>query len=72
MTMSEKDKQFHLKAGRRAGEARTCGKKVDYKNEDTAEKSAIKMSAVYKRDMEHYPCCFCHGWHIGGRFKRDE
>lgn len=72
MTMSDKEREFHLKAGWRAGKDRTCGKKVDYKTEESAAKAAVKMSEKYERDLEHYPCCFCEGWHIGGRFNRDD
>lgn len=69
--MKLKDIEFHLKAGWRAGEARTCGKKVDYKYEESAVRAATKMSEKYDRDMEAYPCCFCEGWHIGGTFNRE-
>lgn len=69
-TMDAETYKFHIESGRRAGKDRTCGKKVDWKSEERATQTAEKMSLKYDRDMEAYPCAFCNGWHIGGKFDR--
>lgn len=68
--MTPEDIQFHLEAGRQAGQASTCGKKINYQGEASATKAAERMSIKYERPMEAYPCYWCHGWHIGGKFER--
>ena len=58
---------WHLEVGRVSGQERTCGKKVDYKSEETAVKVADKLNARGDRRnlLEAYPCYWCSGWHIG-------
>jgi hypothetical protein len=63
--MNEKTKQMHLAAGRAYGEEATCGRKIDYKSEESADKAAAAMSAKGDKVLEAYPCCWCKGWHIG-------
>lgn len=63
MTMPELE--MHLRAGKHYGEAATCGEKVDYKSEESAEKAASNLSNKYGRSLEGYPCYWCSGWHIG-------
>jgi hypothetical protein len=70
--MDEKLITMHLLAGKTYGEEATCGTKVDYKSEGTAEKSAIKLTQKYQREMEHYPCFFCKGWHVGRKLTSEE
>lgn len=67
--MTPKEFRFHIAAGRRAGILRTCGSKVDHKNEERAVEAAIRMGAKYKIELTAYPCVFCDGWHIGRKFK---
>ena len=61
--------ELHLNAGEKAGEERTCGKKVKYNSEETAVKSADSMNKkpTTRRELEAYPCYFCKNWHIGGK-----
>lgn len=67
---------MHLRAGEFYGAENTCnsnGKpKMRYATEDVALRSSAAMSAKYNKDMEHYPCVFCHEWHIGRRMTEDE
>lgn len=58
---------LHLLAGKRVGEAKTCGKKVKYPNEEAGIKAAASHNKWEKRhhDVEPYPCAFCCQWHIG-------
>lgn len=63
---------LHIKAGLACGESHTCGKKIDYKSEEVAIKSAEKMSIKYEKEMEAYPCAFCNGWHIGRKMPIEE
>jgi len=63
---------MHIAAGLHYGIDATCGNKVDYKSEATAEKSADKLSIKYSRDMEGYPCAFCEGWHVGRKLTEEE
>lgn len=63
---------LHMQAGRYFGVAATCGKKVDYKTEQTAIKSAARQSVQYEKELEAYPCFFCNGWHIGRKLTEAE
>lgn len=58
---------LHLYAGYRAGEDRTCGKKVRY-SEESAIRSAEAMNKkpTTRHEVEAYPCPFCNHWHLGG------
>ena len=64
--MEESLIQQHLSIGKECGQERTCGKKIDYKSEATATKSADQMNKKNNNKvLEPYPCYFCKGWHIG-------
>jgi hypothetical protein len=67
-------RELHLNAGRKAGEERTCGKKVRYPSEESAERAAVEMNAkpTTKKPLEAYPCPFCVQWHIGRAMTIDE
>ena len=59
---------------RKAGEERTCGKKVRYPAEESAQRAAIEMNKkpTTKKPLEAYPCPFCDNWHIGRAMSLDE
>jgi hypothetical protein len=40
-------------------------KKIDYKSQETCEKSARKLTYKNGRVMDAYQCWYCRGWHIG-------
>ena len=63
----------HIQAGLIAGKDATCGKKIDYKSETTANKAANRMNtkATTNHLLEAYPCVFCDGWHIGRVFNEN-
>ena len=63
---------MHLDAGRRYGRESTCGKKVDYKSEESAARAAEAMSAKADKPLEPYPCFWCDGWHIGRKMAQAE
>jgi hypothetical protein len=48
------------------GRDRTCGNKVNYKCQATAERAAIAMGKKRGKEFDCYNCYFCKGWHIGG------
>lgn len=64
--------KLHLEVGKVCGEEKTCGKKIDYKSEETAEKAASSMMKKGSKDLEPYPCPFCKGWHIGRLMNKEE
>lgn len=64
--------ELHKKYALRAGKDRSCGNKVDYKSYETANKTALKLSVKFKKEMEAYPCPYCDGWHIGRKLSTDE
>jgi|SRR5271157_6183104 len=39
--------------------------KIDYKSQETCEKSARKLAEKFGRPFDAYQCGFCGGWHIG-------
>lgn len=61
--MQQEIVELHLAAGKLAGQERTCGKKIDYKSEESATKAASKMNGKpnTRHELEAYPCCFCGG-----------
>lgn len=63
--MQIREIDMHLRAGRYYGKLATCGTKIDYKSEPSATAAAVKMSKKSNRELEAYPCDWCHGWHIG-------
>lgn len=56
---------MHFQAGLAYGREATCGKKIDYRSEETAAKAAEHMMAKGSKELEAYPCAWCDGWHIG-------
>lgn len=66
------DFAMHMKAGKSYGRDRTCGKKTDFKSEETAAKSAPILSEKYGHQMEAYPCFWCDGWHVGREMTDEE
>lgn len=62
----------HIKAGLAYGREATCGTKIDYKSEGTAEKSARAMWDKTGKEFDHYPCAWCKGWHIGRAMTEEE
>ena len=71
---SKSQRWLHMVVGMMRGERNTCyserngvfNKKVDYKSQASAEKSAIKLAVKFGRPFDAYQCWFCRGWHIGG------
>lgn len=65
---------LHINAGRKAGEERTCGKKVRYGGEESAGKAADSMNRKpnTRNHLEAYPCAFCGQWHVGRAMSREE
>lgn len=72
--MDDELRELHLNAGRKAGEARTCGTKIRYPSLESAQRSAEAMNKKPKTKytLEAYPCPFCAQWHIGREMKIDE
>ena len=63
---------MHLTIGRIYGIEATCGTKVDYKSEKSADKAAQAMMNKGSKSLEAYPCAFCFGWHIGRALTTEE
>lgn len=59
------ERQLHLRAGKAYGRDATCGTKIDYRSEESALRGATAMAIKHGRQLEHYPCFWCSGWHIG-------
>lgn len=70
--MTQEELEMHLRAGKYYGKDATCGKKIDYKSEATAAKSAAKLSNPEGKTLEGYPCYWCSGWHIGRALTQHE
>ena len=70
--MSDEELQMHLRMGEASGRDATCGKKVDYRREEAAVLAARVMTGKHGRDLEGYPCFWCHGWHIGRMMTKEE
>jgi len=66
--------KLHLAAAKACGEDRSCRDKVRYGSEETARESADAMNLKGDRKylLEHYPCPFCDGWHLGRHMSIDE
>jgi hypothetical protein len=63
--MDQATHDMHIRAGTAYGKAATCGQKVDYRTEESADRSAAVMMRKGSKALEAYPCAFCQGWHIG-------
>jgi hypothetical protein len=70
--MDAKTYQLHLRAGKRYGREATCGTKVNFKSESTANRAAQSMAAKADKPLEAYPCAWCEGWHIGRKMSEQE
>ena len=66
--------ELHVIAGRKAGRERTCGTKIHYPSEESAERAAASMNEkpTTRKPLEAYPCAFCLEWHIGRRMSLEE
>ncbi|MBL8916888.1 MAG: hypothetical protein JNM17_39660 [Archangium sp.] len=53
--------ELHLQAGRNAGVERTCGKKIAYPAEDSAQR--MNAEPETRKTLEAYPCASCEKWH---------
>ena len=66
-------RNLHRFVGMMRGERNTCyserngvfHKKIDYKSQATAAKSALRLGEKQNRKFDAYQCWFCNGWHIG-------
>ncbi len=65
---------LHINAGTKAGQERTCGKKVAYSSEESAVRAAEEMNAKAntRKPLEGYPCAFCAKWHVGRKMSLEE
>ncbi len=65
---------LHIRAGTLAGQEHTCGRKIDYRSEESAARGAAKMNAkpTTRNVLEPYPCAFCQGWHVGRTMSVEE
>ena len=71
--MNEDIYNLHLNVGEAIGKDKTCGRKIDYKTEETASEAADRMNSKpnTRNILEAYPCAFCQGWHIGRAMTRE-
>ena len=72
--MEKELRELHIKAGLVIGKERTCGNKINYETEASADRSAESMNIKprTRNILEAYPCAFCHGWHIGRQMTKSE
>lgn len=74
--MESRIAELHIKAGLKCGKEFTCGKKINYKSEESAQRSADSLNKKINRpnyhELEAYPCAFCGGWHIGRKMSTEE
>ena len=70
--MDANDHDMHIRAGIAYGKDATCGNKIDYKSESSANRAVEKMMKKGSKQLESYPCAFCHGWHIGRKLSELE
>lgn len=70
--MDDRLRMVHFVAGYIYGKRSTCGTKVNYIAEDSANRSASAMFEKTGRKLEAYPCFFCCGWHIGRAMSETE
>lgn len=66
--------ELHINAGQKAGQERTCGKKIAYPSEESALRAADQMNAKAstRKPLEGYPCAFCEKWHLGRKMSLEE
>lgn len=70
--MDQDTYEAHIAAGLAYGKDATCGKKVNYKSFSSGVKAAQAMMDKGSKDLEPYPCPWCHGWHIGRTMSEQE
>lgn len=70
--MDDRIRQIHYRAGEAYGREATCGIKVDYRTEESAERARIAMVGKSAKPLEAYPCFWCHGWHLGRAMTPEE
>lgn len=70
--MDEETMQLHIAAGHFYGRDASCGNKIDYKSESSAQRAADAMMAKGSKELEPYPCAWCSGWHIGRKMTQEE
>lgn len=65
---------LHIAGGLKAGQERTCGKKVAYPSEESSLKAATSMNKkpTTRKQLEGYPCAFCSQWHVGRQMSEEE
>lgn len=67
---------MHLAAGKTYGKDATCGPddrpKQRLADEEQAVRAAEAASQRYNRDLEGYPCYWCHTWHVGRTMTSEE
>lgn len=63
---------MHLLAGLSFGREATCGKKINYRSEESACDAAGRMMTKGSKELEAYPCAWCGGWHIGRAMTTEE
>jgi hypothetical protein len=65
---------LHIKAGTLAGLERTCGVKQRYPTEEHAQRAsdAMNKKPTTRKELEPYPCAFCHQWHVGRKMSLEE
>lgn len=65
---------MHIAAGIAAGRERTCGTKIGYSSEASAQGAAAAMNGKpgTRNVLEAYPCAFCNKWHVGRKMSEDE
>lgn len=70
--MDHVEYQMHLDLGRAYGQEATCGTKIDYRSEFSADRAATSMNKKADKPLEAYPCAWCDGWHIGRALSEEE
>lgn len=72
--MTPELRALHVAAGLRAGRDRTCGKKIGYSSEGSAQVAADAMNQKpgTRNVLEAYPCAFCEKWHVGRKMSDEE
>lgn len=72
--MDEQTAGIHLRAGEAYGRDATCGQKIDYQSEESADRAASAMNNKGKsrHELEPYPCFWCRGWHVGRKMTEEE
>lgn len=74
--MTDELKEIHLKVGSLMNRDGVCGKKINYRSEESAVRASNSMNKKTEREgyheLEPYPCYYCNGWHIGRKMSIEE